>query len=146
MTTILTRVNQLAGTNNVLDVSKIRPDGTGIRVITAPTTRSAKKMIPDLPIVSDNYNAYRAAIRLLGPEYQPYANEYLRLYGEGEIPTTLTQVRPASPLRIQPTLVDILQTATYSGKVLDVSNLKADGTGSRVIRPPSTRRWYQISL
>lgn len=64
----------------VVDVSRFA-NAKGLRVIAAPkTSRSAKKHVPGLAIVSDNLATYVYAMDLLGPEYARYASEYDRLY------------------------------------------------------------------
>lgn len=70
------RVQQLPS-GKVLDVSNLLPNGTGARAIDKPKTdRSSKRMIRDLPVVSDNYTSYKLAMDMLGPAYASYANDY----------------------------------------------------------------------
>lgn len=77
-----TKLNSL-GPNQVLDVSSIRPDGTGIRVIDQPRgTRTTKVGVPGVAVVSDNYASYAMAINALGPEYGNYTTRYEQMYGE----------------------------------------------------------------
>lgn len=90
--------------DKVLDVSKITVDGKGARVIQAPRSdRSSKMQISDLNIVSDNYESYKLAMSILGPEYNVYSAAYLRNFGNLEprvrSPRTRSPMRSQSPPR-----------------------------------------------
>jgi len=88
--------------NKVLDVSKFSADGKGARVISAPKSdRSAKKQIGDLNIVSDNYDSYKLAIDILGPEYHVFLESYLDNFGDRSrsSPRTRSPARSRSPPR-----------------------------------------------
>ena len=66
----------------VLDVSAVTSDGKNIKFIPTPkTSRSTKKVVPGLPIASDNYNSYQFVVLTLNPSFFKYADEYLRLFG-----------------------------------------------------------------
>ena len=80
-TQLIDRVNLAQQSGKVLDVSNMDANGKGIRAVNPPTRRSGKIGVSGMPIISNNYPDYSAAMRLLGPEYQQYADEYARLYG-----------------------------------------------------------------
>ena len=84
--------------DQVVDVSHITPNGSGIRIIGKPSLRSDKKGINPLPIVSHNYEAYKLAIDILGPNYETFANQY---YNRFIAPTFQSPSRIASPIRSQ---------------------------------------------
>lgn len=59
-----------------LDVSLMKENGTMIRVMHRPS-RTAKKMVDGLNILSTNYATYKMAIDILGPDYKIYADTYV---------------------------------------------------------------------
>lgn len=79
----VTAYNDAVTKGQVLDVSDLAVDGTGSRKRKAPKTmKGTHRWVPEFPYVtSDNYTAYHMAMRLLGPEYEHHADEFLRLYG-----------------------------------------------------------------
>lgn len=119
---LYSRLNRLRGPNEVLDVSRIHPDGTGITL----RTRSPRSLgVPGLPIVSNNYPSYATAMRLLGPRFEPYADEYLRLHGAGEAIEESSYSADPSPFNVKgyfsetPTFSVVQQ---YTLPYLDVSS------------------------
>lgn len=70
--------------DNLIDVSRVGPDGKRSRII--PRRKFIIKdknfnmhdiIIDDVPIVSNNYNSYKLAMDILGPEYHYLADYYL---------------------------------------------------------------------
>ena len=63
----------------IIDVSQLKS-----RLVNWPaSSRSQFRQVENLPIVSDNYEAYAYVMDQLGPSYRWYAEEYFRLYGLG---------------------------------------------------------------
>ena len=135
----------------VVDVSNINTDATGIRSISPPTTdRSLKKRIGYIPVVSNNYESYKYAMDLLGPEYSGYADKFLEYHGTGTPGQRVSQIMALplhsvpqlSPPRVNsPSLLfklrDMMTHAQREGKVIDVSRLTPNGSGLRTILPPT---------
>jgi hypothetical protein len=72
--------------NMILDVSHLRENGTNYKIVSEPKTDyGAKKKISDLALISDNYEGYKLAVDLLGPDYQEYAEAFLVKYGVEKI-------------------------------------------------------------
>jgi len=68
--------------NGILDVSRIRADGTGVRMRILPSfsfhpTRSNKFIIDNIPIVSNTYESYKTTMNILGSGYEYLADYYL---------------------------------------------------------------------
>lgn len=141
----------------VIDVSEITDDGRGIRIVKKPGVKSTKKYVEGVPVVSDNYNNYAFALEVLGRDFLPYANEFYRLYGEGRIEKAPKSgsvyqayaeergfAQPRSPRSLSPernaSLYDILagkyRKAEDERKVVDVSDMTADGRGIHIIKAP----------
>ena len=80
----------------VLDVSGVRIDGTGTRRIDYPrSANGTKKWIGELPIVSNNYNAYAFAVTNMGvPDADVYTQAFLDAYGDQPIERQVVQTRP----------------------------------------------------
>lgn len=75
---LLGTIKKANDNNQVVDVSKIRPTGTGSRIINYPSNYRGKKVIIDnVPIVSDTYDSYKLATDILGQDYQYLADYYL---------------------------------------------------------------------
>jgi hypothetical protein len=72
---LLDRVRALKA-GKVLDVSKMKADGTGAKSIKAPTAKSKKFGVPGLAIVSDSAAQFDRAMDMLGPEYAGKKQEY----------------------------------------------------------------------
>ena len=186
---LATIINNSASKGQLVDVSKIKPDGTGIRSINPPTTDKSKKHgIQGLPIVSDNYASYLQATSILGTagaDYSQYSQQYAQQFGtqpaapknslkapsvafpqsmapfaqsmapfaqpmiplqSNVAPVVQSTAAPIVPfVTPQTKLVNLINTARAEGKVLDVSELKPDGTGTRKIPIPKTskgtKRW-----
>jgi len=78
-----------------LDVSKLNADGTGSRIYelchtSCHDTMRTKKHIPDLRIVSNNYQSYNLATKILAKHSNysnlgAFANAFSELYGTGII-------------------------------------------------------------
>ena len=149
---LILALNTAISEGKVLDVSLINTDATGIRIVSAPlTNKSLKKKIGDLQIISNNYESYKYAVDLLGSGYSRYSDDYLKYYGTGEPNLRVSQVNSVplqsssqlSPPRIKsPSLLfklnDTVTNAIQVGKVVDVSNLKPNGTGMKIVSPPSS--------
>jgi hypothetical protein len=70
-------LNSAARNGKVLDVSTIGKDATGIKITNIPkTARGTKKGVEGFPVISNNYESYRYAMEILGPEYAVYAEMY----------------------------------------------------------------------
>lgn len=131
---LVTLLNQATDSGKVLDVSGINPDATGIRVVNMPkTARSSKKHIRDLAVYSNNYNSYRAAMEILGPEFLSYADEFRAEYGAAASP----KAAAGNAAKI---FIEAYNDAVTKGQVLDVSELAADGTGARKRKVPKTMK------
>lgn len=92
----LFRILESADQNDkVVDVSKITVDGKGARMVSIPKTdRSSKKQIEGLNIISDNYESYKLATDILGPQEKIFADAYLYNFGDLK-----HQMRARSPSR-----------------------------------------------
>ena len=163
---LATFINTAAAKGQVVDVTNITAEGTGVRAIAPPkTAKSTRKGIEGLPIVSANLDAYTRATNILGAPYTPYAQQYAQ-----QFPTQLTAAPPAVipitqptmpfvPTITQPTvpfvptitgapiapamnpqlrLATAIETARKQGKVIDVSTINPDATGVRTIKIPKT--------
>jgi hypothetical protein len=81
-TRLVEAINKSAKAGKVLDVSGLNPDGTGSRIVNIPKSdRGTKKWVPGVPIISDNYTTYALAMRILGEQYVPYADQYQAMHG-----------------------------------------------------------------
>ena len=60
----------------VLDVSRMSPNGVGIRSIYKPGSGSRKKGVPGIKVVSSNRENYVTFMKMLGPKYMKYVDEY----------------------------------------------------------------------
>lgn len=152
------------GENKLLDVSNMDTLGKGIKKENPPGPRSKKVYVPGVPIMSNNFAAYQAALTALGPDYQPWIDEYYRAYGNRVAPVrkpytpragtkkagtkkagakkagakkASTKKTGASTPRQAKPLVQRLPTDP--SKVLDVSHLERDGHGARVTKMPGGR-------
>jgi hypothetical protein len=79
--------------NSVYDVSDMDASGVGAKKAKVPKGKSKRVMVPGLAIVSTNYDAYKRATDLLGPDYARFAEQYAQMYGTGPealIPATST--------------------------------------------------------
>jgi hypothetical protein len=76
-------LHQAVANDQVVNVSNIKADGSDVSLIPKPIGVSQNKTVYGFPIVSDNYQAYRLAMEMLGPEYSEYADRYMALYGGG---------------------------------------------------------------
>ena len=79
---LVSALNSAINSGKVLDVSKLQINGTGFKTHDMPKTATGdKKCAGNFPVISDNYASYLTAMKILGPEYLPYAEEYLVLHG-----------------------------------------------------------------
>ena len=93
----------------VLDVSKIRTDGAGSRTMNYPKSVSgSKKWVDNLPVVSNNYNAYAFALQLLGPDFKQYADLFLQMYGAQPLERQAAAARPVAAMAPPATLGTML--------------------------------------
>lgn len=86
----------------VIDCTNMKENGTGCKAIPVPGAGSKKKMVPGLNLVSANYENYKRAIDLLGPEYAEYAVRY-----QQQLTQPLTALRTpgmvmAAPMTVSP--------------------------------------------
>lgn len=139
---LVTMFNQAVAAGKAIDVSKIKTDGSGALTIVLPKTgRSTKRGFPDFPVYSDNYASYKFAIDIFGPEYLPYAEQYLATFGDGTQAVAVAALPGvALPGAVDPATVVITayNDIANRGGVLDVSELKPDGTGARKKKMPKT--------
>lgn len=138
--------------DKVLDVSNIRTDGKEWRTINEPKRESSKKYIQGVPVVSDNYEAYEFVMKVLGEKFLPYADEYRRLYKEKatvsvpKAPKTALPEKVVEEKSLYDLIVDKYNEAYNKKKLLDVSNLTADGNGMNIIDVPednSDIKWLE---
>lgn len=146
-TKLANAINAAAANGDVIDVSNIRADASGVRTIKVPkTTRSTKRWIVEFPaIVSDNYASYLTAINILGQEYSQFAVQYAQQFGTqpavrvqplgqvptlnvttaGQVPTlnVLTVGVPQSPKAV----VDVNPQAAYLKLVTALNAASAAG-------------------
>lgn len=95
MQSLIDKIAKLAP-NKVLDVSRLKPDGTGTRSIDPPVT--ARKLgSPNLPIVSSDFEHYLMAINMLPGGQERYAAdvEYVRQLFTQTPAKTTAKARPA---------------------------------------------------
>ena len=79
---------------HVLDVSNLQADGVGARSMVYPKTLTgAKKWVDNLPIISNSYYQYAAAMELLGPNYRQFAELFLKQHGNGKFERQATVKR-----------------------------------------------------
>ena len=75
------KINALPN-GKVLNVSNMRDDGGGVSIsIVTSRGKTRNIQIENLPIISNNYNSYKAAIDMLGADYQ-YLAEYFKIVQE----------------------------------------------------------------
>lgn len=107
-------LNKSSQNGKVLDVSELKPDGSGSRIIVVPkTTRGNKKWVPDVPVVSDNYATYALAMSILGEGYLPYAQQYQALHGADKIarsPKASVETAAVAPFPMTPNMPALIQT------------------------------------
>ena len=133
---LATLYNKAAASGKLLDVSDLTDKGTGGVTILPPKPggKSRKVGIEGVPIVSNNYQKYLLAMQILGNDYLPNADLYLAKYGNMQL-----QQQPGvvGTQKLDPytRLVTQINLTVDGGKVLDVSTLNPDGTGSLSIKP-----------
>lgn len=148
--TLARRYNESTKLGKAINVSDIRKDGVGIRRYKPPSLSQNKK-IGDLKIYSNNYAAYSYAMELLGPEYEQYDLAYKNRYGTGYTNGRVAQLVEldkksmankviSPPRQTSPTMLnrlnDKVNQARISGRVIDVSNILADGTNTKSLKVP----------
>ena len=75
----LKKIEYAERSGKVLDISSMRDDYTGIKMIWRPGIGSRKIGPEGLPIVSRDINKYEHIIKLLGPKYNMYLDQYKNL-------------------------------------------------------------------
>lgn len=91
-------LNKAIEKGKVLDVSNLAADGTGSRAIRMPKTgKGTKKWIDNFPVLSDNYASYLLAMKIFGPEYIVYADQFLQLYGAAPMVRSPRRAGPRTP-------------------------------------------------
>jgi hypothetical protein len=79
---LVTELYKAVNTGKLLDVSNLNPDGTGAVIIPlSETIYSVKNRVAWFPVVSNNYVKYKLAMDIMGPQYEFYAADYLKLFG-----------------------------------------------------------------
>ena len=76
----------------VLDVSNMNDHIIGYKTIVKPQSKSTKKYVEGIAIVSDNYAAYEMTMNILGPNYMHFAESYLNYYGQLELPPLISDI------------------------------------------------------
>lgn len=72
-----------------LDVSQLKSDGTGSKLV--KKTAHPKEQLTRVRggdeqiLISNNYESYKMATNLLGPEWAPFAADFLRVHGRGRL-------------------------------------------------------------
>jgi hypothetical protein len=115
---LIDKLNNLAA-DKVLDVSGLKPDGTGTKSI-PPPVRRGKYGSPRIPMVSSTFDNYVMAIRMLpGGEDQFVEDiEYVR---EQFYPSTIGDVSQNSlPRRIQPSTITQRVVSQSDSGIMDV--------------------------
>lgn len=144
---LLNALTKASNEGKVLDVSNLTAEGTGARGKARPkTTRTTQRWVADFPVMSDNYHGYALAMALLGEsgtDYSGYSAAYLQTYGQGKVkapavkkPKVARVVTPVDAATLRQKLTLALENARQKGLVLDVSELQADGTGTRARKVP----------
>lgn len=135
----------------VLDVSGLKPDGTGVKTIKMPS-RPGKYGTASLAIVSSDFDHYLLAIQMLPDGERIYSDDLVymaNLFGvpytpfgrEAQVeqaPKVIEPFRPLLASLARSPKVD-LEDKIFKlapGKVLDVSGLKENGSGIRITDPP----------
>ncbi len=102
---LATAYNAVVQNGKVLDVSKLTENGTGWKSTNYPkgdangVFHGTKKWVGQVPVVSDNYQTYALAMRLLGPEFEPFANEFFRQHGGQKLVRSPKVVKPPTTRR-----------------------------------------------
>ncbi len=77
---MLTRLRRFSSNplaeERVLDVSRMSLNGVGIKAIYKPGSGSRKKGVPGIKVVSSNRENYVTFMKMLGPKYMKYVDEY----------------------------------------------------------------------
>lgn len=72
-------INLATNSGKVVDISRMTPDGKGIKICQHPVIGVGNKIVvPKLSVASNNYANYKFVINILGPEYIIFL-EYFRL-------------------------------------------------------------------
>ena len=66
--------------NRVIDVSTMNAKVIGYKTIKIPGNNNSRKKVPGISIVSTNYEAFKNAIEILGPQYNHFADIYYRMH------------------------------------------------------------------
>lgn len=153
-------LQQASSSGNVVDVSQLQADGSGARVVAPPAPGSGMNQIAGFPVASNNYAGYYNAMNLLQAsgeyDYMSLAGKYAQQFGTNGPSRAASPPRAASPRvaapQIVPTAAPAKQAArspklspaqrlnaavakaAAEGKVVDVSNLTAEGTGARTLK------------
>jgi hypothetical protein len=138
---LLLRMEDAEASGKALDVSNLRDDGTGSRMTNYPTTdRSTKYHIEGLPIMSNNYDTYKFVIDILGPEYDNFSRAYYNNYVRKSRSRSQDRSMSPSNTNLSDKFAMQLEKAEANGKVLDVSNVRDDGAGAKIVDYPKTDR------
>ena len=140
-------IRNAADQGKVLDVSKIKENGTGARIGARPSgSGTTRRSVQGMPVVSNNYEAYRRAMSILGQEYLPYADQFLAAYGPNEITRAPATPKAKSPAR---------STAKFGAPIgdfpmtpgIELITIDPDGTPrSYVPRQQATGQTYQANI
>jgi len=115
--------------------------------------KGRKVMVAGLPIISNNTESYRMAVEALDRE--DLAADFARAHGESydhrsekgvKSPAKSPARSPKAILGAAEKLFQQYSKAVETEGKLDVSGLKADGTGSRVIHPKSDREITKVGV
>ena len=111
MPELLSKLLKLAP-DKILDVSKLDNNGIGARTINRPKTeKSSKKIVPGIPLASDNFPSYELAIKMLGSNYLSYVEIYRNLYPHNTI----------SNHRIEATVKPSLKGKLYEDQIAEIN-------------------------
>lgn len=130
---VITAYNEAVAKGQLLDVSKLKADGTGSRKIPVPSrSTSTKRWIDGVAVASNNYAAYALAMQLLGAQFAPYAGQFLQKFGGVQIPkppptpkTPKTPKVPKSPAAPKPMVGPMPQISYLPGRSPAVSAFPA---------------------
>ena len=137
---LVTALNEAVAANKVLDVSGVKEDGTGSRKINTPkTNKGTKKWVADFPVVSDNYASFAIAMRILGNDYLPLADQYYQRHGGQKImrapKATTTTI---APTRLGPVITAFPVFANTPAPITIVGPVKTVGAKSPGAKTPKT--------
>jgi len=107
------RLADAVSKGKVLDVSKMdAAKGTGIKMIANPGQNSKKVGVAGLAIISSDAGTYAAAVRQLGPQYEPYVAQY---HAARKAPVVGAPALPVSPRGVAPLLPALARSPLAGG-------------------------------